>query len=101
MLKTDDGFPGRPRIFSLVSQATARHFSPLQLFALMWSRADVIGLFSNNVVSFSRNVVLRGLSFSINVVPKPRMLSVRAVYVLSSLQLVQVPVVGDTSGNRP
>jgi hypothetical protein len=26
------------------------------LFALIWSRADV-GLFSNNVVSFSRNVV--------------------------------------------
>jgi len=40
----------------------------LQLFALMWSRADVIGLFSNNVVSFSRNVVLSGLSFSVNVV---------------------------------
>jgi len=35
---------------------------------LMWSRADVIGLFSNNVVSFSRNVVLSGLSFSLNVV---------------------------------
>jgi len=39
--------------------------------------------FSNNVVSFSRNVVLSGLSFSINLVPKPRMLSVLAVYVLS------------------
>ena len=25
-------------------------FFPLQLFALIWSRADVIGLFSNNVV---------------------------------------------------
>jgi hypothetical protein len=24
----------------------------------MWFRADIIGLFSNNVVSFSRNVVL-------------------------------------------
>jgi hypothetical protein len=35
---------------------------------IMWSRADVIGLFSNNVVSFSRNVVLSGPSFSINVV---------------------------------
>jgi len=42
----------------------------------MWSRADVIGLFSNNVVSFSRNVVLSGPSFSPNVVSKPRMLSV-------------------------
>jgi hypothetical protein len=39
------------------------------------------------VVSFSRNVVFRGLLFSINVVSKLRMLSVRAVYVLSSLQL--------------
>jgi hypothetical protein len=36
----------------------------------MWSRADVIGLFSNNVVSFSRNVVLVELLFSINLVPK-------------------------------
>src|SRR5271165_5495231 len=53
----------------------------------MRSRADVLGLFSNNVVSFSSNVVLSGLSFSINSVPKPRMLSVRSVYVLSSLQL--------------
>ena len=53
----------------------------------MWSSPDVIGLFLNNVVSFSRNVVLSGLSFSVNVVPKPRMLSVRADYVLSSLHL--------------
>src|ERR1700746_1632675 len=51
----------------------------------MWSRADILGLFSSNVVSFSRNVVLRGLLFSLNSVLKPRMLSVRAVYVLSSL----------------
>src|SRR5258708_4027980 len=29
---------------------------PLQLFALMWSSPDVIGLLSNNVVSFSRNL---------------------------------------------
>jgi hypothetical protein len=56
-------------------------------FALIWSRADVIGLFSNNVVSFSRNVVLSGPSFSNNVVWKRAMLSVRADYVLSSLQL--------------
>jgi hypothetical protein len=59
---------------------------PLQLFALMWSRADVIGLFSNNVVSFSRNVVLSDASFSLNLVLKPRMLSVRAVYVLRSYE---------------
>ena len=37
-----------------------------KLFALMWSRPDVLGLFSINVVSFSPNLVLRGLSFSIN-----------------------------------
>ena len=54
----------------------------------MWSSPDVVGLFSNNVVSFSRNVVLRGLLFSINLVSKPRMLSVRGDYVLSSLQVV-------------
>jgi hypothetical protein len=30
--------------------------------------SDVIGLFSNNVVSFSRNLVLSGRSFSLNVV---------------------------------
>ena len=53
----------------------------------MRSSADVLGLFSINVVSFSRNLVLRGLLFSNNVVPKPRILSVRTVYVLSSLQL--------------
>jgi hypothetical protein len=48
------------------------------------------GLFSINVVSFSRNVVLRGLSFSINLVPKrgyyrsgPFMFSVRYTYALS------------------
>ena len=57
------------------------------LFALIWSRADVIGLFSNNVVSFSRNVVLSGRLFSHNVVRKSRMLSVRTDYVLSSLNL--------------
>jgi len=53
----------------------------------MWSRADILGLFSSNVVSFSRNVVLRGLLFSLNSVLKPRMLSVRADYVLSPLHL--------------
>src|SRR5271165_2339533 len=53
----------------------------------MWSSSDVIGLFSNNVVSFSRNVVLRDPLFSLNSVSNPRMLSVRTVYVLSSLHL--------------
>ena len=43
----------------LLSGFATGTLAPLQLFALMWSRADVIGLFSNNVVSFSRNVVLR------------------------------------------
>jgi len=33
-------------------------------------RADILGLLSINVVSFSRNVVLSGPSFSINVVWK-------------------------------
>ena len=61
----------------------------LKFFALMWSSPDVVGLFSNNVVSFSRNVVLRDHLFSVNLVSKPRMLSVRTVYVLGSLQLVQ------------
>jgi hypothetical protein len=41
-------------------------------FALIWSRADVIGLFSNNVGPFSRNVVPSGPLFSINLVPKQR-----------------------------
>jgi len=41
---------------------------PLQLFSLMWSSPDIVGLFSINVVSFSRNVVLRGLLFSPNLV---------------------------------
>jgi len=53
----------------------------------MWSRADILGLFSLNVVSFSRNVVLSDPLFSLNSVSKPRMLSVRADYVLSSLQV--------------
>jgi hypothetical protein len=38
-------------------------------------------------VSFSFNVVLRDHLFSLNLVSKPRMLLVRAVYVLSSLQI--------------
>ena len=62
---------------------------PITLFSLMWSRADVIGLFSINVVSFSRNVVLKAPLFSLNLVPKTPMLSVRTVYVLGSLHLPQ------------
>ena len=53
----------------------------------MWSSPDVVGLFSINVVSFSSNVVLRGLLFSLKVVWKRAMFSVRGDYVLSSLQL--------------
>jgi hypothetical protein len=45
------------RIQELQSELLAAGI-PLSLFALMWSRADVIGLFSNNVVSFSRNECL-------------------------------------------
>ncbi len=55
----------------------------IQLRGVAWQ----LGLFSNNVVSFSRNVVLRGLLFSLYSVSKPRMLLVRADYVFSSLQL--------------
>ncbi len=40
---------------------------------LMWAAADVIGLFSLNVVSFSNNVGPSALIFSVNVVPKPPM----------------------------
>ena len=53
----------------------------------LWFLADVVGLFSNNVVSFSRNVVLRDPLFSANLVPKrgcyrfePIMFSVRYSY---------------------
>src|SRR5208337_2514480 len=53
-------------------------------------RADVVGLFSNNVVSFSSNVVLRDPLFSLNLVSKPRMLSVRGDYVLSSLHVGKI-----------
>jgi hypothetical protein len=61
---------------------------PPRPFALMWSSPDVVGLFSINVVSFSRNVVLSGPLFSLNVVWKRAMLSVRIVYVLSLLHLL-------------
>jgi hypothetical protein len=39
----------------------------------MWVLADVIGLFSNNVGSFSRNVGQSVPMFSVNVVQKRRM----------------------------
>jgi hypothetical protein len=47
----------------------------------MWSSADVVGLFSSSVVSFSSNMVLRGLLSSLNSISKPGMLSVGADYV--------------------
>jgi hypothetical protein len=52
-----------------------------------WSRADVIGLFSNNVVSFSRNVVLRARYSHLMWFRNRGCLSVRAVYVLRPLHL--------------
>src|SRR5208337_4227702 len=42
-----------------VGQVVHEHEDDIGRFALIWSRADVLGLFSNNVVSFSRNVVLK------------------------------------------
>jgi hypothetical protein len=51
------------------------------------SPADVIGLSSNNLVPFSPNVVLSTRIFSANPVPKKRMFSVPAIYVLGPLHL--------------
>ena len=53
----------------------------------MWAEADILGLFSNNVVSFSCNLVLRRPLFSINLVPKQQMFSGRGVYVLGPLHI--------------
>ena len=53
----------------------------------MWVLADVVGLFSINVGSFSRNVGRSERIFSANVGQKPRMLSGPAVYVLGPLQI--------------
>ena len=64
----------------------------------MWSSPDVVGLFSINVVSFSSNVVLRGLSFSLKVVWKRAMFSVRTVYVLNSLHVGGHMVPGEKGG---
>jgi hypothetical protein len=58
-----------------------------RLFALMWFRPDLIGLFSNNLVAFSRNVIPDRPSFSVNLVSKQRMFLGQAIYVLGSLQL--------------
>jgi hypothetical protein len=41
--------------------------------------ADVLGLFSANVVSFSRNAGQRPRIFSANLVPNRRMLSIPAI----------------------
>src|SRR3954453_22805166 len=51
------------------------------------SPADVIGLSSNNLVPFSPNVVLSTRIFSANPVPKKRMFSVPAIYVLGPLHV--------------
>src|SRR5271165_3545101 len=88
-LLNEDEAPKLTRIkFVHVSAAPSAPSSPARLrkplFSLMWSSPDVVGLLSNNVVSFSRNVVLSDPLFSLNSVSKPRMLSVRADYVLSS-----------------
>ena len=56
-------------------------------FSMRWFLTDVLGLFSIIVVPFSRNVVLNARIFSINLVPKQRMLSVPAIYVLSPLHV--------------
>jgi hypothetical protein len=47
-----------------------RVLAPLQLFALMRSRPDILGEFSNNVGPFSPNLVLSARLFSANVVRK-------------------------------
>ena len=54
----------------LLSAFATGTLAPLQLFALMWFSADILGLFSINVFPFSRNVVLSALSFLANVVRK-------------------------------
>ena len=54
---------------------------------MRWFLADVLGPFSVNVVSFSRNVVSVARIFSVNLVPKQRLFAVPAIYVLGPLQL--------------
>jgi hypothetical protein len=53
----------------------------------MWFLADVVGLFSINVGSFSRNLGWSVRIFSANVGQKRRMLSGPAIYVLGPLQI--------------
>ena len=55
----------------------------------MCSSPDVLGLFSNNLVPFSGNVVLTGPLFSINVVREWAMFLGQAIYVLGPLQLAR------------
>ena len=54
----------------------------------MWVLADVVGLFSIKVGSFSRNVGQDHRIFSANVVPELRMLSGQTVYVLGPPQII-------------
>ena len=76
----------------LLDGETACRFVPRRRHShTLWFLADVVGLFSINVVSFSRNVVLRDPLFSANLVPKrgcyrfePIMFSVRYSYWASS-----------------
>jgi hypothetical protein len=58
----------------------------------MWVLADVVGLFSIKVGSFSRNVDQDHRIFSANVVPERRMLSGQTVYVLGPPHLTRFSV---------
>lgn len=53
----------------------------------MWFMAVVIGPFSTKVDRFSRIVVQGAPIFSVNVVPKPPMQSVPAIYVIGPLHV--------------
>ncbi len=53
----------------------------------MWSWALVCGLFPDNVVLLSVNVVLRVVLFAVNVVQKRILFVVQGVYVCGPLQL--------------
>ena len=57
---------------------------------MRWFLADVLGPFSVNVVSFSRNGVSVARIFSVNLVPKQRLFAVPAIYVLGPLQIAAV-----------
>jgi hypothetical protein len=56
-------------------------------FQLNWARADVFGLLSINVGPLSLNVVPREVLFSMIVVRKQSLFSVRGLDVFSPLQL--------------